>query len=144
MTDFANTAHAREQREAKAKAIARELYAELTPATRRELAKLAGVRPGSLETWSVVAQLLAARFTWDAAHPYSEEGHEYVAGIAEDLEATATRYGPHRPEDAATHSVAGRPFVLRAGRELPDGARELPDELRRQRQQLNDLAASGG
>lgn len=73
MTDFANTSDARRQRELKATALARAVYADLTPERRRELSKLAGVRPASALTWARAAELLAARFRWDARHPEQRE-----------------------------------------------------------------------
>jgi hypothetical protein len=69
VTDYAHNAVAREQRRAKAVALARTLYAELTPERRRAIASEAGVRPGSVETWALAASLLGERLAWDAHHP---------------------------------------------------------------------------
>ena len=67
--DWAHTAQAERDRQAKAVALARALYATLTPEQRRELERAAGVRTASDETWSRAAALVGQRLAWDSRHP---------------------------------------------------------------------------
>jgi hypothetical protein len=69
MTDFRHTTDAETRRQEKALALARQLYAELTPARRHELERAAGTRPASPLTWAAAAGLLAERLRWDDRHP---------------------------------------------------------------------------